>query len=205
MPRIDPASIYIIYDMDDTLHPYVQRIAEKCGVDIQTWEHFYVPDNNWSDEVKHRLNQEFLNPAYFRNIRYFEGVGYPLRPHTEFGVRVGINTNALTEEIKDNKCDSLLGTIPGLTEDMITVNQNLLNQVRDKELPPGTYIFVDDNPHHIVKSTARLNLLPCWPWNMSDSARIMLHPVPRRVYLKDLKEINSFVYWHIHRCLSSMT
>lgn len=191
--------------MDDTLHPYVPRIAEKCGVDIQTWRHFYVPDNDWPDEVKYRLNQEFLNPAYFRDIKYFEGIEDLLRPHTELGVSIGINTNALTEEITANKYDSLLGTIPGLTEEMITVNHNQLNKVCDKELPPGTYIFVDDSPYHIVKSTAKLNLLPNWPWNTSDPARAMLRPVPRYVYLRDLNDINSFIYWHLKCYLSSMT
>lgn len=205
MAKVDPTMFYVIYDMDDILHPYAEAIAQNCGVELSTWQHFYAPDNGWPDDVVARVNQEFYNPKYFRDIKFFPGIKDILRPHQELGINVGINTNGITDEIEALKREVLMAAVPKLTDEMIVVNRNLLNQVCDKTLPPRTLIYVEDNPHHVIKSTAELNLIRTWPWNTSEAARQILKPVRRYVYQDDLQEINSFIYWHIKRYLETTT
>lgn len=189
----------VVYDMDDILFPYtIPLVAQRCGIEPETWQHFYVPDNDWSDEVKAQANLQFHNTDNFKNIQFFPGAEEIMRPYFDFGVPVMINSNAISAEVEDLKREQLLAAIPGLTQDMITINHNILNKFCDKKLPQNTWFFVDDSPYHITRSTARINLLLRWPWNTTSAAQAMMQNV-RYMHMDSLQKINQFIYYRIKK------
>lgn len=199
---IDLKNIEIVYDVDDVLWAFVDVLAKAGGVAIETWEDYYAPNNPWSETQIARVNQALVDEGIFQNMRFFPGVADILRPEKEFGVKVKINSNCITPKEAELKRRQLKAAIPGLQDDAMTFNYNTINVVHDKKLSPNTFIFVDDNPYHIVKSNARINIMPKWPWNTSDRACKMLERA-NYTRIDDLQKINQFVYERVKNFLET--
>lgn len=200
---IDPKDVEIVYDVDDVLWSYVGVLSRAGGVDIEMWEDYYAPNNPWSKESIARVNQALSDEEIYRNMVFFDGVADILRPEKELGVKVKFNSNCITQKVADLKRTQLKSVIPGLQDEAMTFNFNTINVVCDKKLSANTFIFVDDNPYHIVKSSAPVNIMPSWPWNTSDRACRMLAKMDNYIRIDNLRAINQFVYDRVKRYLDT--
>lgn len=199
---IDPSTVEIVYDIDDTVWAYVVALSKAAGVELEMWDDFYAPNNHWPQEVIERVNVQLHNENLFRNIVFFDGIEDILRPERELGVKVTFDSNCITKTVEDLKRAQLKAAAPDIRDDSIKFNTNTINQICDKKLSPNTFIFVDDNPYHIQKSTAMINLMLRWPWNTSASAQKVMGDI-HRIQLNSLAEINKFVFHRTKRYLET--
>ena len=199
---IDPKTVEIVYDVDDVLWPYVVALAKAGGIALEEWKDYYASNNSWPAKTLELVNQALLDEGIFQNIEFFPGVSDILRPEKELGVKVKINSNCLTQKIANLKYIQLKTAIPGLKDEAMTFNFNTLNVVCDKKLSPNTFIFVDDNPYHLIKSTAAVNIMPKWPWNTSNKARELLAQT-NYIQLDSLSEINQFIFDRVKQYLET--
>lgn len=197
---IDPKTLEIVYDVDDVLWSYVGALSRAGGVTLEMWEDYYAPNNPWPEETISLVNQALADEEVYRDIEFFPGVADILRPEKELGVKVRINSNCITQKVADLKRVQLKAAIPDLQDDAMTFNFNTINVVCDKKLSPNTFIFVDDNPYHIIKSSAPINIVPKWPWNTSERACRMLAQA-NYTQLDDLTKINQFIFDRIKQYL----
>lgn len=199
---IDPKTVEIVYDVDDVLWSYVGALSKAGGVTLEMWEDYYATNNPWPSRAIELVNQALANEEIYRDIKFFPGVTDILRPERELGVKVKINSNCITQKVVDLKRSQLKAIIPGLQDDALTFNFNTINVVCDKKLSPNTFVFVDDNPYHIIKSNAPINVMPKWPWNTSGRARKMLSKA-NYTQLDNLLEINQFIYNRVKQYLET--
>ena len=197
---IDPKTLEIVYDVDDVLWSYVGALSRAGGVTLEMWEDYYAPNNPWPEETISLVNQALADEEVYRDIEFFPGVADILRPEKELGVKVRINSNCITQKVANLKRVQLKAAIPDLHDDAMTFNFNTINVVCDKKLSPNTFIFVDDNPYHIIKSSAPINIVPKWPWNTSERACRMLAQA-NYTQLDDLTKINQFIFDRIKQYL----
>lgn len=193
----------VAYDCDDVLWPYVLRVAEHVGIDINTWTEFLIPNNaHWPAESQKRANEIMLDPQLFREIKFDRGIKDILRPQ-EFGVRVKINSDSISEEIIELKKEQLYAAIPRLKPENLRMNLITLNQAKGKTLGANTLIFADDSPFNIAASTAEINVMRAWPWNVSPNARRMVAKQRCVKWFDSLEEINCFVYYQVKKFLGA--
>jgi len=200
---IDPQSVENVFDCDDILWPYVARLAARLGINLESWTEFYAPNNrHWPPELVERVNDLLLDPTLYRNIQFDKGIKEILRPE-ELGVRMKINSNCPSQEIIELKKEQLYTAIPKLKPENLQFNLIELNVPGAKPMSEKTLIFVDDNPYHIAKSKAKINVTRNWPWNTSESAQNMLNSKRRVVRFSNLEGINSFVFYRTKLYLQS--
>lgn len=194
-PHMDlEAGFDITMDYDDIFWPFVGRVAQRLGIDLASWTEFYAPMNqHWPAGLLERANELLADPEIYRDIVFDPGIKDILRPQ-ELGARILINSNSPSKEIIELKKEQLMAAVPGLKPENLRFNLIKLNTVSEKTLSPQTLIFVDDNPYHVLASTAPITIMRQWPWNMSASAKRLLAKKQRVVRLDSLDKINKFIY-----------
>jgi len=191
--KVNPETVYIVYDVDDTLWDFVGKLCGKLSIDYNSWKNFYVTSNNWDPQLIEKVCYYLTDDSLFEDIEFYGGIADILRPALDLGVNVELNSNAPTTGMIDLKREQLKAAVPGLKDENMTFNLIIPNQPSVKTLPDNTAIFVDDNPYHIAGSTARFDVMPKCPWNTSKDGLTVLgnRPVTK---LDNLQQINDFVY-----------
>lgn len=192
--KVNPETVYIVYDVDDTLWDFVGKLCQILGIDYSEWTEFYITKHTmWSQVVKDAVCELLSDERMWQNMKFYDGIKDIMRPCQDFGVNLQLNTNSNSISIQDSKRSQLLAAIPGLRDENLKLNIIIPNQPSVKTLPDNTAIFVDDNPYHIAGSTARFDVMPKCPWNTSKDGLTVLgnRPVTK---LDNLQQINDFVY-----------
>lgn len=189
----------IAYDYDDVLYPFFMRVVRKMGWNYGDVKDFHLDSNpalpRWEVEqaVKYMYSDET-----FREIDFFPGVEDILRPQLEFGVRVIINTNSVSEKAHQMKFEQLQAKVPELTWENYHGGIVTHDTSRQKLTYPGTQIFVDDSPYNIAMSTASLNIMRQMPWNMTPKAQEQVQD-KNPLWFMTLREIVNFNYETVKR------
>ncbi len=195
--KITPEDLTVVYDVDDVCWDFVGRLCAILGIEYNAWRSFYVSENSiFGPEIVERACELLVDASLYQNIEFYNGIEDILRPRYDLGVKVEFNSNSTVQTMIDLKREQLMSAIPGLRDEDMTFNLIIPNQPTVKKLSDKTVAFVDDNPHHIVNSTARFNVMPKCPWNTSIEGRRILgnRPVTQ---LDNLRQINNYVYQRV--------
>lgn len=154
----------VVFDLDDTLWNQTKRACKLADVNYHKIRNFVVKDNPYlTDDEKVRLLNIYKNPVLWSNINWISGADqiYFLEMLAE-DVKVYIVSNCMNEEIRRYK-RSFLSKALGIPDKQIILNVE--KSAKEKVLPDDMYIFVDDSPFNIEKSTAKYTIIPNKPWN----------------------------------------
>lgn len=157
-------NIKVVFDVDDVLWGLNEKSCSVTGInpdDIVTFRIMENPILNM--EQKKRIYESYGNPDVFKNIQWYSGVE-KINLLADYGIDVYINSNSLTEEIRNLKYKQLR-EILNIPEERITLNIIGVGCYKPKPITEEIAIFVDDSPHNIAGSFAQLNLMPTKPWN----------------------------------------
>lgn len=190
---VDPKKTYYCLDVDELLWGLRARIAMRAGISLDCWREYFIPDNDFPPEVAKRLEELIRDDSIYDNIEFFDGIEGIIRPELELGVKMRIVGNSTSKSEIIKKSEQLLAKVPGMKEENLDFRLVPLHQKVTKVLPEGTLIFADDLPWHIASSTAKINVLPRYSYNISAKAQAMMSKVPYQ-YFTSLREINQFIY-----------
>ena len=169
----------IVFDMDDTLWDLNKRACRMARIDFNKLQTFSLTDNPLlTESEKTRLSNVYNNVDLWRDI-IWDPYATDIITLEKLGAKVFINSNCLNQTVADFKRQF----VP--TDLKLPDNQVILNVVIDgkrKELDDDMFIFVDDSPFNISKSTAKYNIIPNKPWNQDAVGY-------RRESLKDIIEL----------------
>jgi len=185
----------IVFDVDDTLWPLGEAIADYLGIEKERYyHHFSVRDNSaLSKDEQEAIIAAYADVRFFKNIQFFAGIEAILRPR-EIGAVVQIKSNSFNEQIADLKIRQLLKAVPGLTAGDIKMNIIHYGQAHKKSIDNDATIFIDDSPFNVATSPAEVNILPdLGGWNKDTEAQTLMAGKNIK-YSKSLQEINRLIY-----------
>lgn len=167
------------------------RICAKLGLDKDRLTAYNLLDTGLSSEEQDAFLREYGNVENFHNIEWYDDVKNILELMDK-GNDVTINSNTFTRaivKVKREQLDALLGLPKN------KVYMNIVGDGKDgyKRISESVDIFVDDNPHNILKSKAKLNIMLKQPWNSGVIARDMLKEKRVR-YVSSLSEVMRCIF-----------
>lgn len=169
----------VVFDMDDTLWDLNERACRMAGIDFSKLQTFSLTDNPLlTASEKTRLSKVYNSIELWRDI-IWDPYAADIITLEKLGAKVFINSNCMNQAVADFKRQF----VP--TDLKLPDSQVILNVVTDgkrKELDDDMFIFVDDSPFNIGKSTAKYNIIPNRPWNQDAVGY-------RRNSLKDIIEL----------------
>lgn len=152
----------VVFDLDDTLWPLNKKAAAMAKIELSKLTNFVVEDNILlTSNEKRRLLEVYNSIDLWKDIQY-EPKATEIYKLEELNAKVYINSNCLTQEIADFK-RSFLSDVFNLPQNQIILN--VVSCPRDKRMIDNMFIFADDSPFNIAKSTAKYNLVPNKAWN----------------------------------------
>lgn len=154
-----------IFDMDDVLWDLNEKVCSMLGLDPNIIVSFRIHQNPFlSDAEKKAVYDAYRDPYIFRDIVWYDGVKRLNTLH-EYGIDDYINSNCTTKEIRDIKMEQLRSVLT-IPEDHIILNVVMDNTYIPKPIKEDVYYFIDDSPHNVAGSLAKMNIMPRKPWNM---------------------------------------
>ncbi len=182
----------IVYDIDDTLWGLNKKVSEILGIDENKITSFRIRENHLlSKEIQEAILNEYHKDSTFENIVWYEGVEDILMPE-EFGSKIFINSNCLTERMIYLKKTQLLSVVD-IPEQNIKCNIIDHSKAMQKEIDKDTDILIEDSPYNIAISPAKINIVINHPWNMSESANEIMKS-KNIIRFDTLKEANRYIY-----------
>lgn len=154
----------ILYDVDDVLWPFTQRIFNKLNIPLEKETDFHIENcSQLTVGEREVLMYEFQNADNFAKMNFYPAARDILRPE-ELGAIVGIHSNAYSEGVAQHKLQQIPELLPELPPEQLTINV-VTPQTSHKQIPADTLAFVDDSPYNIRSSRAKFNFVPRRPWN----------------------------------------
>ncbi len=158
------SQLKILYDVDDVLWPFTQRVFGKLNIPLEKETDFRLENCSLltADERK-TLAYEFQNADNFAKMNFYPAARDILRPE-ELGAIVGIHSNAYSEAVAQHKLQQIPKLLPELPPEQLTINV-VTPETNHKQIPADILAFVDDSPYNIRGSRAKFNFVPRRPWN----------------------------------------
>lgn len=186
---------WMIYDADDILWSLMTVVSQRLGIEFERCTRIFSITDNYllTPEEREQILTAFEDVSFFQNMQFYPGVKEIMRP-TELGAKVGINSNALTQDIGDTKTDQLLATIPGLRVEDIQMNIIDRSKNKKKPLSPDITSLSEDSPYNVALSEALINVMPrTIPWAYYPSSIQIMQNKPV-IWKNNLQEMVDFNY-----------
>lgn len=178
-----------IFDMDGCLWGFDERVCERIGLEYDRVVTFHVSENPLlDDEEKQRLRAGYMDPNIFENIIWYDGADR-IRDLVDNDAYVGINSNCGSEKARDLKDVQIVQKFPFLD---YRLNLIEIGTHKKKQVGSDIDVFIDDNPHNIADSDAKLNIMPRKPWNTTDYAKSITYG-KNVIQLGSLNEVIDFL------------
>ena len=170
----------VVFDLDDTLWPLNKRACKLANVDFDKIRNFALSENPLvTEDERERLSKVYNSVELWKEIHWFEGAR-DLKQLEQYNAKVYINSNCLNQDVIDLKRNFLSKEL-NIPDDQIILN--LIKSAKDKPLDDDMFIFVDDSPFNIIKSTATYNIVPNKPWNQNiDKYVIRINSLPEIIH-----------------------
>ncbi|MDO4978683.1 MAG: hypothetical protein Q4E47_00830 [Candidatus Saccharibacteria bacterium] len=157
--------------MDDVLWPSNVVVARYANIKPEDITDFHINEiENLTSEQKRRILERFADPEHFKTLQLFDKVERVMNVVLNYGAKFEIRSNCFSQEVADYKYGVLKHGFPYIQDSQINLNVIDPKNTLKKSLPDNTIIFIDDSPYNIHTSTARMNIVPRWPWNKTEKA-----------------------------------
>lgn len=185
----------IIYDIDDTLWGLNARIAKFTKVDINRITKFAVKEiEGLSDVEKETIIKQYANTKMFQNIEWYKGVSDITKPE-KLGAKIYIKSNSMNDEISRLKREQLKEVVC-ISDDRIQFNNISVSSCKHKVLDNDMDIFVDDSPHNVALSHAKINIMIKCPWNITEESKQIMKD-KNVLWFDTLEEVNDYIYNYV--------
>lgn len=163
----------VVFDIDDTIWPYTQKIAKMADVSYEDWIDFHTLNPRFTSEQKDKITAAYHSPDPYREMVFYDGFADILQLEAH-GALVQFKSNSFTQELLDLKEEHLRAVLPQLRPEQLILCVVDVAQNTQKRFDDDTFIIVDDNPHSIAKAKAPYAIMPQVPWNQSAEMRALV-------------------------------
>lgn len=151
----------VVFDLDDTLWDLNKRACNITGINFNKLTTFLLSENpNLSTREKEKLLSIYQNPMLWADIEWSKGAK-SIKDLENYGAKVYINSNCMNKAVADYKRGFLSKEL-GLPNNQIILN---VSTATEKPMLDNMFIFVDDSPFNLKKSTAEFTMTIDKPWN----------------------------------------
>ena len=189
----------IVFDMDDVLWNFNDRVCDRIGLDKSQIVTFHVAKNPLlSDAQKASLIKAYGNVEMFRDIEWHQDIG-KINQLVRAGHDIYINSHCINHEIIILK-RMQLSSVLEVPDDNILLSVIETDSESKKNIGDDVDIFIDDNPNNIIHSKACINVMPTKTWNTSKYALEELSKSPNVIVVDGLNEVMGYINSMINLC-----